>query len=161
MAKFLIYCAVYVFLRRDGKVYLTRRAGTGYRDGMYSLPAGHVEEGETLTEAMMRELREETGLSVPAAHLKLAHAMYRRCDDRTYADYYYVCDAWNGEPQITEPDKCDAAMWVDENALPPEAIPEVRHALACILKGEPFSDVHVPVNTPGEFKAEQILYPNL
>lgn len=141
MAKFLIHCAVYVFLRRDAKVYVMRRANTGYRDGQYSLPAGHVEAGESLAQAAMRELAEETGASVQAEDLRLAHAMYRRYPDRTYADYYFVCDKWQGMPQIMEPEKCDDAVWVDKKALPEDTVEEVRHAWMCILQGKPFSDI--------------------
>ena len=39
---------VHVLLERDGRVLLMRRAGTGFFDGLYSLPGGHVEEGESL-----------------------------------------------------------------------------------------------------------------
>lgn len=48
---------------RDGKVLLIRRGKDPFRDH-WSLPGGGVEPGETLREAVRREVREETGLDV-------------------------------------------------------------------------------------------------
>lgn len=140
MSKFLAYVAVYVFLRKDGHVYLMRRANTGYMDGVYSLPAGHVEAGESLLEAALRELEEETGVTARPDDVVMKHAMYRRCD-RTYADYYYVCDRWQGEPAIMEPDKCDDARWTNMADLPDNVTPEVKQAAACIVNNIPFSEL--------------------
>ena len=141
MAKFMIYAAAYVFLKQEGKIYVMRRVNTGYRDGMYGLPAGHVEAGESLKEAALRELKEESGVVASNADLRQVHAMYRRYPERTYADCYFVCEAWQGEPHIAEPDKCDDARWVDAHDLPENTVDEVRYAWACILRGEAFSDI--------------------
>ena len=43
--------AVHVFLLRDGAVLLLRRCNTGFEDGKLSVPAGHVEPGESVTQA--------------------------------------------------------------------------------------------------------------
>ena len=55
---------VHVVLERNGEVLMMRRAGTGFFDGLYSLPGGHVEPGESLRAAAVRELSEETGVRV-------------------------------------------------------------------------------------------------
>lgn len=49
-------------LVRDGRVLLVRRVG-GPAAGLWSLPGGHVEPGETAETAALREVREETGLA--------------------------------------------------------------------------------------------------
>ena len=51
--------ASYLVLKKDGKILLTRRQGSGYYDGWYGLPAGHVEAGELPTECLIREAKEE------------------------------------------------------------------------------------------------------
>jgi 8-oxo-dGTP diphosphatase len=50
---------VSIFVHRDGIVLLMRRA----RDGIWHIPAGFVEDGETYREAAARELGEESGLA--------------------------------------------------------------------------------------------------
>ena len=62
-ARFAARVAVYIALVNDGRIFLLRRANTGYRDGEWAMPAGHVESGETPEQAALRELREETGVS--------------------------------------------------------------------------------------------------
>lgn len=52
---------VSILLHGDGKVLLVKRGKAPYA-GAWSLPGGRVEPGESLTEAALRELREETGL---------------------------------------------------------------------------------------------------
>jgi 8-oxo-dGTP diphosphatase len=57
------YLAVSAAIFRDGRVLIVRRAHAPAR-GLYTLPGGGVELGETLEEAVIREVREETALEV-------------------------------------------------------------------------------------------------
>ncbi len=62
------YLAVSAAIFRDGRVLIVRRARAPAR-GLYTLPGGGVELGETLEEAVAREVREETALEVAAVAL--------------------------------------------------------------------------------------------
>jgi ADP-ribose pyrophosphatase YjhB (NUDIX family) len=55
--------AVSAGIFRDGKILLVRRAREPAK-GVYTFPGGRVEFGESLTEALTREIREETGLVI-------------------------------------------------------------------------------------------------
>jgi 8-oxo-dGTP diphosphatase len=55
----------------DGVVLMIRRGGDPFR-GMLALPGGFVDVGETVEQAALRELEEETGITVEAADLRLA-----------------------------------------------------------------------------------------
>ena len=57
------YLAVSAAIFRDGRVLIVRR-GRPPAHGLYTLPGGGVELGETLQEAIIREVREETGLAI-------------------------------------------------------------------------------------------------
>ena len=57
------YLAVSAAIFRDGKVLIVRRARPPAH-GLYTLPGGGVELGETLEQAIVREVREETGLAI-------------------------------------------------------------------------------------------------
>jgi len=120
---------VHVLLERDGKVLMLRRAGTGFFDGLYSLPGGHVEPGESLRQTATRELMEETGLSIQPGALAYLGVVHR-LSDTNRIDFFLQASSWSGEPTICEPDKCDALSWIDTAALPGEIVPYVRCALA-------------------------------
>ncbi len=123
--------AVYIFLIKDGKLLIARRCNTGYQDGNYQVPAGHVEEGELPTEAIVREAKEEAGIDVLREDLELAHISYRPKHDETgdRVDFFFKCKKWNGEVAITEPDKCDEIKWINPDDLPENMTPHVREAI--------------------------------
>ncbi len=56
--------AVYVIPKRGDEILLFRRFNTGFGDGQYSFPAGHVEEGESVTATAIREALEEAGIGL-------------------------------------------------------------------------------------------------
>lgn len=60
--RFKIVPSVYLILMKDNKILFSRRYNTGYFDGYYSFPAGHLDGGETLKQAMVRETEEEIGI---------------------------------------------------------------------------------------------------
>jgi ADP-ribose pyrophosphatase YjhB (NUDIX family) len=62
------YLAVSAAIVRDDRVLIVRRARTPAH-GLYTLPGGGVELGETLEEAVIREVREETALDVAPVEL--------------------------------------------------------------------------------------------
>jgi ADP-ribose pyrophosphatase YjhB (NUDIX family) len=76
------YLAVSAAIIRDGKVLIVRRARPPAH-GLFTLPGGGVEIGEALHEAVIREVREETGLAIePLALAGYREAIARDHDDR-------------------------------------------------------------------------------
>lgn len=120
---------VHIICERDGRVLLMRRAGTGFFDGLFSLPGGHVEAGESVRAAAARELREETGLVVDTADLRFCGVVHR-LSDTNRIDFFVAASRWQGEARVLEPHKCDALDWFDGGALPAALVPYVREALA-------------------------------
>jgi len=138
--------AVHLLLVKDGRVLLSRRFNTGWEDGKWSVPAGHVDQGETVTEAMAREVREETGILVNKDDLLFLHVMHRRSSgERSRAendrvDFFFTADRWQGEPNIMESHKCDAMEWFPIDALPPDTVAYVRAGIEHAFKKKPFSE---------------------
>ena len=135
--------AVYLFLKKDGKILIARRCNTGYQDGNYQVPAGHIDAGELPTEAMIREAKEEGGIDLNKNDLHLVHTSFRPKHDETgdRVDYFFEASNWNGEVTNVEPHKCDDLQWVGPNELPENISPNIRVAIECAERGEIFSEL--------------------
>ncbi len=122
--------AIYITILKNKRVLLLRRFQTGYLDGYWDLPSGHVEAGETLKECCIRELMEETGLKTEISDLKLIHVYQNFANPESpYFGYIFRANHWQGEPSIQEPSKCDDMNFFSVNKLPPRTVPQVREAL--------------------------------
>ena len=123
------FVAVHLFLLRDNEILLLRRFNTGYEDGNYSVIAGHIDGGENVYAAMIREAKEEAGIDVSLEHLEVVQVMHRKQADEERIDYFFKCEKWDGIIKITEPDKCDELRWVDINHLPENTVSYIREAV--------------------------------
>lgn len=104
--------AVGAVVVRDGRLLLVRR-GRGVAAGAWSLPGGRVEPGETLAEAVRRELREETGLDGEVGPLCGV------AERRFPAHHFVILDYWIDVPDGTPVAGDDAAdvRWVGTEEL--------------------------------------------
>jgi len=137
--RFSFRCAVYLILQKDNKILLMRRFNTGWKDGMYTLPAGHVDGNETIADSMTREALEETGVLVKSEDLSVVHTVHQ-IGDKEYIDFYLQANKWNGDPSILEPDKCDDIQWFSLNELPDKLLPNVKDVLKQLENGQTFSE---------------------
>lgn len=99
---------------RDGKVLVVRRARSPALN-VYSLPGGVVETGETLSQAVAREVREETALAIePVAFAGHREVIVRDAEGRVERHFVILCFAarWlSGEPKLNE--ELDDARWLE------------------------------------------------
>jgi 8-oxo-dGTP diphosphatase len=130
---------VHMFFFRGEKILLSRRYQTGYMDGHYSVPAGHLDGGETVRMAAVREAREEIGVGIKPEDITFAGVFHRREGDER-VDFFVHVRNWSGEPVNTEPDKCDDLCWTDVEALPANTIPYIRRAIENFRAGIPFDE---------------------
>jgi 8-oxo-dGTP diphosphatase len=112
------YLAVSAAIIRDGKILVVRRARAPAH-GLYTLPGGVVEVGETLDEAVTREVHEETGMAIePVALAGFREAIVRDAGGRVERHFLILCFAarWSaGEPVLSE--ELDEAHWLDPAEL--------------------------------------------
>ncbi len=134
MSAKLVLVAACALLDSDGRVLIAQRPAGKPMAGLWEFPGGKVEAGERPEETLIRELREELGITVNEACLApLTFASHR------YADFHllmplYVCRRWDG---IVRPLEGQALTWVRANrlreyAMPPADEPLVAH-LAALL----------------------------
>ena len=119
---------VHLLFFREDQVLLLRRFNTGYADGQYSVPAGHLDGDETVLAAVAREGLEETGVHIEADQIAFSSVVHRKDGDERI-DFFVHVRNWHGEPVNTEPDKCDELRWVHLDKLPINVIPYVRKAI--------------------------------
>lgn len=143
--RFKLIAAVHLLLIRDAHVLLLRRFNTGYEDGNYSVPAGHLDGNEPVSSATTREALEEAGISINTSDLRVVHVMHRHGTtvdggSNERVDFFSATSAWKGTPRIMEPNKCDQLAWFPIDDLPPNMIPYIQQALDCYLLGLPYSE---------------------
>lgn len=112
------FLAVSAAIFRNGKVLVVRRARKPALN-LYTLPGGAVEAGETLVEAAIREVREETSLSIEPVALAGHREVIARDDEGKVERHFVIlCFAsrWlAGEPVLS--DELDDSRWVDPSEL--------------------------------------------
>jgi len=133
-SRFKLVSAVHLFLVRGKRVLLLRRYNTGYQDGNYSVVAGHLNGGEPIKAAAIREAREEVGVDLAFRDLDVVGVMHRLSDDER-VDFFLATSRWSGQVTNAEPDKCDRLAWFDMDELPHNVIPYVRRALENYREG--------------------------
>ena len=112
------FLAVSAAILREGKVLIVRRARKPAL-GVYTLPGGVVEVGETLEQAIVREVKEETALDIePVTLAGHREVTVRDGDGRVERHFVILCFAarWHaGEPVLN--DELEEARWIDPAAL--------------------------------------------
>ena len=109
---FPIPVAVHLFLFDKGRILLHRRHSTGNEDGDYSTVAGHVEGGEQLKAAMIREAKEEAGIEILPADLEVIGVLHSMTD-KEYVCFFLKAVTWTGEVRNMEPKQCGDLRWFD------------------------------------------------
>jgi ADP-ribose pyrophosphatase YjhB (NUDIX family) len=107
------HLAVSAAILRDGRMLLVRRARAPAL-GLFTLPGGGVEAGETLAEALVREVHEETGMTVepfaPAGHREVIVRDAANKIERHFVVFAFAARWIAGEPVLNE--ELAEARWV-------------------------------------------------
>ncbi len=130
----------YIIFRKGSLVLFLKRSHTGYMDGLYGLPSGHVEDMESFSVAGAREVFEETGLQISPDTLRQVHTMHRNCGDHVRVDAFFESDKWVGEPINAEPNKHSEIVWLNINNLPKNTVDYIRFAIEQINAGNTYSE---------------------
>ncbi|MCE3553818.1 NUDIX domain-containing protein [Pseudonocardia sp. RS11V-5] len=138
----LVPAAYVVLCREPNEILLQLRQNTGFRDGFWATAAaGHVEKGESVLEAAVREAREELGVEIAPADLQPLTAMHRTeatgdpIDERV--DFFFTCRRWSGTPRLVERAKAADLGWFPLDALPDPVVAHEREVLEALRTGGP------------------------
>ena len=125
------------FIRNGDRVLLQLRADGLFGEGLWNAPGGHVEVGESPEEAAVREVREETGLTVRdlREHGTLTH-YFGDAKEPGYAVHVFSTERFEGAPR---PSKEGRLEWFAEDHLPYDRMfPDDPHWVPHLLAGRCF-----------------------
>ena len=137
--RFTIVVDVHLFLIKNRKILLLLRKNTGYEDGKYHVPAGHMDEGEPVTTTLIRESKEEIGISIKKDDIKLVHIMHS-IDSKERMGFFFEVKKRNGEIKNMEPEKHGNVKWFDIDGLPKNMVAYAKYAIECYKKGQLLSE---------------------
>lgn len=123
---------LHLILREGPRILMGVRKNTGFSDGMYHLPAGHLEDEETISAGAIREAREELGIDIDPGDLRLVHTMHQRSG---CLSLFFEIEKWSGEITNAEPHKCELLDWLVPDRLPENVVAYARAALQLIQDG--------------------------
>ncbi|MFD6395454.1 NUDIX domain-containing protein [Nocardia sp. NPDC060249] len=125
-----------VLVDGQGRVLLGRRLNTGFGDGLFHVPAGHLEAGESAVAGLIREAREEVGIEIAARDVEFAHVLHS--DERV--QMFFTVRRWTGPVTNCEPEKCSELGWFEPARLPDEIVGYCRVGIGKVMAGQPFSE---------------------
>lgn len=122
----IIHVAAGALINAQGQVLIARRHADAHQGGLWEFPGGKCEPGESIDDALKRELSEELGVDV-LAHRPLIRVTHHYADRSVLLDVHRV-DQWDGEPHGKEGQPLE---WVAPEALndfpmPAADVPIVR-----------------------------------
>ena len=123
----------------EREILLQLRQNTGYMDNMYDFAcSGHVEKGESYTTALVREAKEEIGITVKEEDLVFLAVNHHYQAD--HVQLFFSTNSYEGEPTVCEPQECGGLLWANLDNLPENTIPYVANVIEDIKLGIQFDD---------------------
>ena len=121
--------------KENGKeeILLALRKNTGYNDGNYELPGGHVDAGEDIMSAMIREAKEELNIELEREDLKIKHILHHYKGNSL--KFVISTEKYKGNLKIGEPDKCEKLEWFNSKELPENIDKKMEKVLQEIENG--------------------------
>ena len=112
------YMAAHALIRRDDLFLVTRRSAVNdYMPLKWDIPGGFVEPGEPMEEALKRELKEETNLTVRVDKVLYIYSNLSQLPKKQVFQAVYLCDYIDGEIKIN-PEEHDQYTWMKKEQLP-------------------------------------------
>ena len=127
--RFLSRIGVDLFLEKENEtvgskeVLFLKRAGTGYYDGYYDLPGGHLEQGEDIFDGMIREAKEEIGITIKRENLEILHIYHKY--KKGMLKFVFKANKYEGEAINAEPESSEKIEWIEIDNLPENIVPSI------------------------------------
>ena len=121
---------------QDGQILIGKRKGS--HSPFYSIPGGHLENGETFEEAAIKETFEETGLKIyrPEVISVTNNLRTYQNEKKHYISVNLYTKDFEGTLMVREPDKCEKWLWCSVDQIPKPHFDASEFAIDCYLKSK-------------------------
>jgi mutator protein MutT len=144
MRKPEFHAAVFAIIKNQKwEVLFSRRYNTWHLDWYLSLPAWHIENWETASVAIKRELREEIGIEIIESRMIFSQQSKHIQDWITYFNFLFEILSYSWEISNQEPEKCSELRFAHLSDLKNKEpiVPYVKNALENIENNSIFSEI--------------------
>ena len=129
----LLVAAVILHDKTTDRVLLLQRGPRAkFAPNHWDLPSGKNDPGEPVTATAVRELHEETGVTVRPEALRLAHVIHNAWGIDApggFVTVVFAADEWSGHPANREPHKHTHVRWTPTTTLPTPFVKSTATAL--------------------------------
>lgn len=114
-----------ILIVKDGKILLGKRndnpekaSSLLHGEGTWTMPGGKMDFGESLENGAFREVEEETGIKINKEKLRLISITNDIVPDAHFVTIGFLCEDFEGEASIMEPEEITEWKWFPLNGLP-------------------------------------------
>ena len=112
-SRFMVRCAVHLFLVKDGKILVEKRKNREYGNNQLDVIASHIKGNESVIDAIIRTAKEEVNITIQKEDLKIIQVMHQKSDSYEYINYFFLANSYSGELKNNDIDYCDGIEWVN------------------------------------------------
>lgn len=125
-----------IVVNNDGKILIGKRKGS--HAPYFSIPGGHLDQGETFEEGAIREVKEETDLDIkdPKVIAVTNNLDTYRNEGLHYISIVLLAQNFSGVLKIMEPGKCEEWLWADPHNLPMPHFDASQRGIACYMENK-------------------------
>ena len=106
-----------IIVIKDGKILFGKRKNA-HNEGSWSFPGGHLQFNEEVEDCAIREVKEETGISIKNIRKGTFTNDIFEKEGKHYVTLFVISDFASGEVKVMEPEKCEKWEWFEWNKLP-------------------------------------------
>ncbi len=108
-----------IIVDSQSRLFLARRGPKAKNErGLWEFPGGSVEFGETLAQALKREMLEEYGIQIAVGELLDVVDHFLPEEGQHWISPTFLCKIVSGQPAIREPEKCSEIGWFEPGEMP-------------------------------------------
>ncbi|MBC8949713.1 MULTISPECIES: 8-oxo-dGTP diphosphatase MutT [Xenorhabdus] len=128
MEKKHLHIAAGIIKNSNDEIFITQRRADSHMGGFWEFPGGKLEQGETPEQALIRELKEEVGITV--THCELIDTIKHDFPDRSITLDFFLVDEWKDKPFGKEG---QPSRWVLQSELIADEFPPANRSIVGFL----------------------------